>query len=152
MRRSMLLLAVAMSCVAADKPDLTGTWICNLDQSKFGKMAKPQSLILKVERKGEVLHAVQTKDDGQGGRAEEGDWFLDGKVHPVDPKAADPNKMTTMSKWQGNTLLAERKSSDGTFDEKIRLTLSSDNKKATEHITVKAPTGGGDSTLVWEKK
>ena len=150
----VLLVAASVIAVAAPdsgKPDFTGNWTLNTAKSSFGKMPKPQTMMLKAERKGEVLHSTQTTDDGQGPKSVEGDWFLDGKQHPVDP-TAQGNKQTQMSRWQGNTLIAERRSEDGGYQETIRMTLSSDGKTATERVTVKSPNGNNSSTLIWERK
>jgi len=154
--RNILVVAIALGSAAwaADtdgKPDFTGDWTLNVGKSNFGKMPKPQAMTLKAARKGEVLHSVQTTDDGQGPKSVEGDWFLDAKQHPVDP-SAQGNKQTQMSRWQGNTLVAERRSDDGSYLEAIRMTLSGDGKTATEHISVKSPNGNNSSTLVWERK
>jgi len=155
MTRSVAVFVLASGLVAwgaeSGKPDFTGNWTLNIGKSNFGKMPKPQIMTLKAERKGEVLHSTQTTDDGQGPKSVEGDWFLDGKQHPVDP-TAQGNKQTQMSRWQGNVLVAERKSEDGSYRETIRMNLSGDGKTATEHIMVKSPNGSNRSTLVWERK
>ncbi len=150
----VVLVAFGSACWAADmngKPDFTGNWNLNVGKSSFGKMPKPQSMTLKAARKGEVLHSVQTTDDGQGPKSAEGDWFLDAKQHPVDP-SAQGNKQMQMSRWQGNTLVAERHSEDGSYRETIRMTLSGDGKTATERVSVKSPNGSNSSTLIWDRK
>ncbi len=154
--RSVLVVAIALGSAAwaADtngKPDFTGYWTLNVGKSSFGKMPKPQGMTLKAERKGQVLHSVQTTDDGQGPKSVEGDWFLDAKQHPVDP-SAQGNKQTQMSRWQGKILVAERRSEDGSYRETIRMMLSGDGKTATEKIAVNSPNGSNSSTLVWERK
>jgi hypothetical protein len=60
--------------------------------------------------------------------------------------------MISMSKWDGNTLVAERKSKDGSYDETIRLTVSSDGKTVTENIAVKDPNGSDKRKLIWQRK
>lgn len=149
----VMLFAAGLTAAAPDsgKPDFTGNWTLNIGKSNFGKSPKPQSMALKAARKGEVLHSVQTTDDGQGPKSVEGDWFLDGKQHPVDP-SAQGNKQTQMSRWQGNAIVAERKSEDGSYKETIRMTLSGDGKTATEKIYVKSPNGNNTSNLIWERK
>ena len=154
MRKLLVLMALGSAAFAADtngKPDFTGDWTLNVAKSSFGKMPKPQGMTLKAAHKGEVLHSVQTTDDGQGPKSVEGDWFLDAKQHPVDP-SAQGNKQTQMSRWQGNTLIAERRSEDGSYRETIRMTLSGDGKTATEHVDVKSPNGNNVSTLIWNRK
>jgi len=147
----VLLVGSLMMVLAADQPDFTGNWTLNVGRSKFGKMPKPQSMTLTAAKKGEVLHSVQTTEDGQGKRSVEGDWFLDGKQHPVDP-AATTNKQTQMSKWDGMTLVSERRGADGSYLETIHMMLSGDGKTATERVNVKSPNGNNTSTLIWERK
>lgn len=131
------------------KPDITGTWELNVPKSNFGKMPAPVRMSLKAARQGAALHAVQTTYDASGGPdAVEGDWYLDGRERPL----GSDGKMVSMSKWEGNTLVSERKSKDGSYDEMIRLTLSSDGKTATERIQLKSPNGNNSSTMVWERK
>ncbi len=134
------------------KPDFTGTWTLNLPKSNFGKTPKPVGMTLVAAKKGDVLHSTQKIEDGQGLKSTEGDWFLDGKQHPADPTAQAGNKQTQMSRWQGNTIYAERKSEDGSYREQIRMTLSGDGKTATEKIYVKSPNGNNSSTLIWDRK
>ena len=150
---ALLIACFACPSLADDKPDVTGTWVCNMGKSKVGKMPKIDGMTLKVTRNGEVLHSVQSFEDGTGGGGKniEGDWFMDGKVHPVDPNAT-VNKMTSMSKWEGNTLVAQRRSEDGSFVEDIRIVFSNGNKTATERVSTKSPNGNNASTLVWERK
>ncbi len=154
MRHALFLLTVLTAglSAAADKPDFTGNWVCNMGKSKLGKMPKVQSMALTVVHKGEVFHSVQTIDDGNGPKSVESDWFMDGKRHPITGAGNSADKMTNMSRWDGNTLVAERRSEDSTYDEKIRITFSADRKTATEHVDLKSPNGNSSSTLVWEKK
>jgi hypothetical protein len=147
-KTAVFLAFFACSLFAADMPDVTGTWVCDVKQSKMGKTPPVQSMTLQVDRKtGDVLHSVQTIEDTQGSRTFESDWFMDGKVHPMEA-----SKMTTMSKWDGNALVAERKMDDGSYSESIHITFSPDGKTATEHITSKSPNGNNSRTLVWHKK
>ena len=143
---SLLFAGLAVVCAQESKPDFTGTWVLKVEKSHFGSMPKPLGMKLVATRNGESVHAVETTESEQGGPTNtEGDWFLDGQQHPA-------GKMTQMSKWEGNTLYAEKKSADGSYREVIRMTLSPDGKTATEKISVKSPNGQNTSTLVWEKQ
>ncbi len=134
---------------ADGKPNFSGNWELNVSKSKFGKSPKPTRMTLQAVRHGEVLHAVQTTYDQAGGpNAVEGDWFLDAKEHPLGSDGA----MTSMSKWDGKTLVSERKSKDNSYDEVIHLTLSADGRTATEEIKLKSPNGNNTSTLVWDRR
>jgi hypothetical protein len=106
-------------------------------------------MTLDAEHKGGVLHASQTASDAQGGQqTTEGTWYEDGKEHPMEQFG--PGKSIT--KWNGSTLVNDKRSNDGQYQEHITLTLSRDGKTATEKIHVKNPNGENDSTLIWERK
>ena len=147
-----LTLSIAFSAFlacAASTSDLSGNWQLNLRKSKLSKeMGKPDSMSLVVAPKGAGYHSVQTTVDGMVGSASiEGDWYLDGQYHPIGE-----SKMTQMSKWDGKVLYAEKKASDGSTMEIIRLTISPDGKTATEQVSSKSPSGTVNTTLVWDKK
>jgi hypothetical protein len=154
---AMLVLAVCIGVWAAGrdqgnsgKSDLAGRWELDISRSSLGKMKRPTRMTLEAMHHSDTLHAIQTSyfDQAGGPDTVEGDWFLDGKEHPLN----SDGQMISMSKWDGNTLVAERKSRDGSFDETIRLTVSSDGKTATENIAVKDPNGSDKRKLVWQKK
>ena len=134
---------------ASGKPDFSGRWELDISHSSFGKMKPPTRMTLEAIHHGDTLHATQTSYDQAGGPdAVEGDWFLDGKEHPL----GSGGQIVSVSKWDGNTLISERKSKDNSYDETIRLTLSADGKTATENISVKDPNGSDKRKLVWQKK
>ncbi len=131
------------------KPDFTGHWELDVPQSKFGKMPVPTRMTLDESRRGEALHAVQATYNQAGGPDTiEGDWYLDGKERPI----GSDGKMFSISRWDGNTLVSERKSHDKSYDEVIRLKLSGDGKTATEEIKLSGPNGGNSSTLIWRRR
>ncbi len=161
MKRNRLMLAVLVLVVSlgvwaagrdtgpAGKPDFAGRWELDTSHSSFGKMNRPTRMTLEAIHHGDTLHAIQTSYNQAGGPdAVEGDWFLDGKEHPL----GFDGQMVSVSKWDGNTLSAERKSKDNSYLEAIRLTLSSDGKTSTEDITVKDPNGSDRRKLIWQKK
>ena len=141
-----LFLLIFLPALAQDHPDFSGTWVLDMNRSHFGNMPKPVGMKLIATKQGDAVHSVETTDTAQGGPATaEGDWFLDGKFHPA-------GKMSQMSKWEGSTLYAEKKSDDGSYREVIRMTLSPDGKTATEKINVKSPNGNNSSTLIWTRQ
>lgn len=144
----LLTLACLGIAIAGDgKPDFSGNWTLNLDKSKFGKAEKPNGMTLKVTRDGDVTHAVQTINTQGGPVDSESNWVLDGKEH--DTNAPAPGKLLT--RWEGNTLYSERRTNDGSFDEKIWLAMSSDGKTVTEKVVTKSTEGTNVSNLVWER-
>jgi hypothetical protein len=140
-------LGFAGHALADDHPDFSGHWILNLDHSKFGKMPKPTGMTLVATNDGDTMHSVQTMDSQGGPVTTESDWIADGKEHDA-PRA---NGGKTVTRWEGNTLYSERRSSDGMFQEKIWLTLSKDGKTATEKVWARGPEGANLRTLVWQR-
>ncbi len=149
-RFALIFSVLASFCWAAEdkKPDFTGNWELNVAKSSFGNMPKPTRMTVKCDLKGDVLHASQTTYDQQGNRTVEGDWFLDGKEHPL----AEFGGGKSVTKWSGSTLFNEKRSNDGQYLQTGRLSLSRDGKVATEKIHIKNPNGTNDSTLVWDRK
>jgi hypothetical protein len=112
----LLVLTIACAGLALcansgdGKPDFSGNWILKLDKSNFGKSHKPDGMTLKVTRNGDTMHAVQTTQTPGGPMDFEGDWILDGKEHDLT-NSTTTGKVTT--RWEGNTLVSERRAGDG---------------------------------------
>ena len=140
-------LGFAARVIADTHPDFSGHWFLNLDKSKFGKMPKPTGMTLVATTAGDSLHAVQSMDSQGGPVTTESDWTPDGQEY--DASGANGGK--TVTKWQGNILYNERRSSDGMFEEKIWLTLSKDGHTATEKVWSKGPEGANLRTLMWQR-
>ena len=147
-RRSALFLVAALTLVGAETPDLSGKWELNTKASTFPKGESSLGMTLVVVRAGSGFHSKLTTIGGtQGDSVTEGDWFLDGKYHMIPA-----TRFIQMSKWDGSTLIAENKSPNGTFEEHIKLTVSTDGKRVTEHRDVKNERGSSSSTLIWDRK
>jgi len=148
MKRFVLLLVAIFSISAAGHPDLAGKWQLNMAKSKFSqKNFNADSMKLEVIADGEGYRSKLTTSDGQsGGTVTEGHWFLDGQYHPVPG-----TRWSEMSKWEGNVLVAEKKSAEDSYDERMRLSVSPDGKQVTEELTVKNTNGTNSSKLVWDR-
>lgn len=140
-------LGFAPHSLAEQHPDFSGHWILNLDRSHFGKMPKPNGMTLTATSSGDTMHAVQTMDSPVGPVTTESNWIADGKPH----EAPGANGGTTVTRWEGNILYSERKSSDGLYQEKVWLTLSEDGKTATEKVWTRGPEGANLRTLIWQR-
>ena len=135
--------------VAADHPDLSGTWVLNTEKSTLSqKNFNPTGMKLEVTRQGAGFHSRLTTVDGgeSGGTVTEGDWYLDGQYHLIPG-----TRWMQMSKWEGNVLVADKKSAENSYYEHMRLTVSSDGKRVTENLSVKNFNGTNSSTLVWDR-
>lgn len=142
-----LLVAFALLAYAA-QPDFTGKWELAVDKSDFGNQPKPTSMTLESTMQGGVMHAVQNVSTEEGDRRTEYEWYLDGKRHPTDKPVAG----YSLTRWEGNVLVSERQSDDGSYKETIRMTLSRDGKTAVEEIETKNPNGSNREKLVWRKQ
>ncbi len=148
-RIAVFLLLSAVSANAQKKPDFSGNWELNVEKSNFGKATKPTRMSLKQENRGDYLHATQTTSTADGGQTTtEGDWFLDGKQHPLEQFGPG----ASVTHWEGNTLVNERRSNDGNYRESTRISMSADGMTATEKLYVKNPNGENRSVLIWERK
>jgi hypothetical protein len=138
------------SLLAADHqshPDFSGHWELVKEKSDFGKMEKPVGMTLVSEKRDGYLHSVQTTQTPQGDQSSEGDWYLDGKSHKYDKPA--PGSSTT--RWEGNTLVNERKSDDGQYREVTRLSMQSNGQEAVETVQTHNPNGDNRLKLVWRR-
>ena len=148
MRRPALFLVAALTLVAADHPDLSGNWVLNTEKSTFSqKNFNPDGMKLEVARQGDGFHSKLTTMDGNsGGTVTEGDWYLDGQYHPISG-----TRWSQMSKWESNVLVADKKSAEDSYDEQMRLSVSTDGKRVTENLSVKNSNGTNASTLIWDR-
>jgi hypothetical protein len=142
------ILAILAFLAYGAQPDFTGKWELVLDKSDFGNQPKPARMTLESTVQGGVMHAVQNVSTGEGDHTTEYDWYLDGKRHRTDK----PVSGFSITRWEGNTLISDRQSDDGSYKETIRMTLSSDRKTATEEIETKNPNGSNHEKLVWRKQ
>ena len=145
----VLILAIAASlAIAANKPDFTGKWKLIVNRSNFGGAEKPVSMTIESTLKSNVMHSVQTEETAQGPQTSEFDWYMDGQRHSTEK----PMRGYSLTRWDNNTLINERRSDDGSYRETIRMTLSSDGKTATEDIQSKGPNGSNHEKLVFERQ
>ena len=143
-----LLSLLAAPAWAADKPDITGTWVLDVSRSNFGNQPPPESMTLNIsEGKKKTLHISQTSTKPHDVRTVETECRTDGNFHPVDGPVAG----SVRCKWQGDMLVSEKELSDGHSKLEMRLTVSPDRATATEQLHVTDSNGSGDSTLVWKR-
>jgi hypothetical protein len=105
-------------------------------------------MTLVSEKRSGYLHSVVTTATPEGERQTESNWYLDGKRH--DEQKPVPGYSIT--KWDGDTLVNERRSNDGHFRETTKLSLNSDGKEATEIVDTHTPSGDNHAKLIWKRK
>ena len=146
----LTLLGLARITVAKDNqshPDFSGRWELVKEKSDFGKMEKPVDMTLVSEKREGYLHSVQTVQTPQGDQSSEGDWYLDGKRHKYDK----PVPGYSITRWEGKTLVNERKSDDGQYSETTKLTMQSNGQEAVETVQTHNSTGDNRLKLVWRR-
>jgi hypothetical protein len=153
LRATAFAILAAAFCAAPvwsqAKPNLTGTWKLNPQKSDFGGDSGPDSLVVKVDHKNDILKYTASGSVNGQDFVEEVEIAIDGKEHPA------PNGMpgTMMMKWDGPAIAFELKMDDGTVLQKGRVQLSSDGKVMTRNVQGKGPDGGDmKRTEVYEKQ
>ena len=112
-----------------------------------GSIAKPARMTVESSVSGGAMHSVQTTYSAQENQSAEFTWYLDGRRHGTDK----PVPGYSLSRWEDNTLVTERKSDDGAYQEVIHMSLSRDGKTATEVIETQNPSGKNKEKLVWRR-
>lgn len=149
MRRGLIILLAAIASAQTPKVEFSGKWKLDLEKSDFGSAPKPIQMTVVSAVQSGVMHGVQTTEsEAEGTETTEYTWYLDGKRHPTDK----PFPGYSITKWDDNTLVNERRSNDGAYRETIRVSLSADGKTATENIESKNPNGSNHEKLVWRKQ
>jgi hypothetical protein len=144
------LALLASPVLAADHPNMSGTWTIDASKSDFGATPVPSDLVLKITVEGQEFRVVQT---GGGG----GDFDLHFNTAGREATNDLPNgtKMTSTHHWEGDTLVGEIKfvTGDGsaiTF--KDRIGYSPDGKVMTLQRAISGPTGDSQMKLVLNRK
>ena len=125
---TIALVLLASHGVAADQPDMNGTWVLDAKSSDFGNTPVPQDLVLKIKVSGPDFHVSQT-----GGPQGQIDlrFNTEGKEVTNDLPGA---KMTSKHHWDAGVLVGDIKitAEDGnTVTFKDRTSFSSDGKVQT---------------------
>lgn len=136
--------------MAADKPDLSGTWTIELDKSDFGMMPPPSKMERKVAHKDPQITINTLQVTPRGERNSETKYTTDGKENEVQLMGR-PAKVT--AKWDGSALVVTTKLAvEGAEVVQVeRWSLSSDGKTLTSEGTLSSPMGENKTKLVFNK-
>lgn len=139
---------LAAPVLAAEHPDMTGTWTLDPVKSDFGQMPSPSDLVFKIKAEGPEFTVNQTG----GGQPEiELRFNTAGKEVKNELPGAH---MTSTHVWDGATLVGQIHiaADDGTTLEfKDRINYSPDGKVMTLKRTISGPMGEGQMTLILNK-
>ena len=128
-------------------PDITGPWTLDIAHSSFGDHPAPEQMTLNITKKGKLLRIAQTSKNPHDERTVENECKTDGNFHPVQ----GPVGGSIRCKWDGSTLITEKKWDDGNQELDMRLIVAPDGHSATEELHMRNTNGAGDSTLVWKR-
>lgn len=132
---TMLTLPVLLPAQAV--PNLSGTWILQIDKSDFGPLPAPQSRTDVIEHQEPRLHIKRTGTGASGPISVELTFAVDGKPHK---NLIGGNELMSTLKWEGAVLVMESTTQTPQGEASIsdRWSLSEDGKTLTQtrNITV----------------
>lgn len=149
-----LALAAALACplvFAADKPDLSGTWVLNVQKSEFGPSPGPDKFIRKIDHKDPEMKMTTTQAFGGQERSSDVVYVIDGKPHNVKAGQAEAEITAT---WKDKALEVKsvRQIQGNEITAVETWTLAEDGKTLTTVSHIKAPMGELDLKFLFEKQ
>ena len=127
-----LLAGVAATLtIAADKPNYSGTWKCDLQNSDFAGAPGPTSLTRTIQHVEPSLILTDDQTGAQGSAKVVRTYKTDGTETTYQSNGSD---VKSAAHWEGNTIVIVGKVNAGGTDIVISgpLTLSPDGKTLTE--------------------
>jgi hypothetical protein len=145
----LALLISSGSALAADKPDFSGVWKINLDDSFFGTAPEPTSYVRKITLKDGSL-VIDDDQETQGQKqAFTRTMTTDGK--PVEQQILGI-KVVCSAQRDGNELVVTSEASEMHLVYHDHMTLSADGKTLTSKLEVSAPQGNAILVVVFNKQ
>ena len=135
---------------AQSVPNLSGTWVLQVDKSNFGEMPAPQSRT-DVWTHQEPRITIKRTVMADAPQVADLVFGVDGKPYK---NTVGANELTSVLKWEGQTLVMVSTISTPQGDVTItdRFTLSADGKTLTQARTFSAGGQETSQTLVLTKK
>ena len=142
----------ACLCVAADKPNFSGTWEMDASKSNFGTGPLPSKLVRTVVQDGDqiTVNTVSTSDQGDIKTASK--FVADGKTETTNTTRFGAAKSTAT--WKGDALeMSTKLEVQGVAITQFESwTLSNDAKVLTSKGSLTAPQGTMATMLVMTKQ
>lgn len=146
-----LYLMAAATLVAAELPSLDGTWVLNLQKSKYPSgMHKPVSSVIEIHHQEPKIAWDGTVTGSAEPHKYKFEGAIDGKEYTAD-QSYGPAK-ATLKRVNDRTFDSTIKSTDGKFTETARTSVSADGKTLTRTATLKSPDKTEKWTEVYERK
>jgi hypothetical protein len=154
--RAFFALSFAIAVATAQVPDLSGTWLLNVQKSTWGKHPKPTSGTVVIEHHEPEFKYSGSVDVENGAETSDGqrNFFfngaIDGKEYPVTGSTGAV-KMT-FRRVSPTTIVSELKASDGAVLETAKTTISADGKRLTRELKARRPDGEVSWTEVYDRR
>jgi hypothetical protein len=134
-------LAVAVPAPAQTAPNLSGTWVLQVDKSDFGPFPAPQSRTDVIDHQEPRITITRTAVTQNGEVRFNLAFAVDGKPHK---NVVNGNELTSTLRWDGPVLVIVSTTSTPQGDVTLtdRWSLSDDGKTLTQARTLEA---GGQS-------
>ena len=132
LRFALLIAAAANLTPAADKPDFSGNWKMDLNQSDFGGSPPPESFSRKIEHAEPSLILTDEQVSGLGNDKAVRKYTTDAKETTYRWMGSE---VKSAADWEGNTIVIIGKVDAGGTEIVVNgtLSLSADGKTLTEN-------------------
>jgi len=141
----LLILASTSILSAGSKPNFSGTWNLNVAKSDLGG-APIDALVVEVEHKEPVFKYV-AKGSANGR------LFLEQELLTTDGKPGqDSHGATVTTKWEGDSLVTQATSGDGSPLYESRISLGTDGKTIIRVFVLKTADGPQTRREMYERQ
>jgi hypothetical protein len=130
---------------------LSGTWVLDVEKSRWNQARKPISLVLTVEHnEPELKYSGRILYVDEESRPFSFQGAVDGKEYRMNRSFGPGN--VVLERENARTFRSTYRSDCGRYTESARTSLSSDGKWLTREIRLETPAGRYNWTEVYERK
>jgi hypothetical protein len=151
LRHAVFALFITAGIAVAEVANMSGTWVLNLERSRFGDNPRPANVVLTVQHNEPALKYSGTVNHPNEGHIIEFqfDGAIDGKPHVIKEDRGD--RQTTFRRVNDRVVESDSKWADG--EEKSRITISNDGRTMERRIEFRDREGKKrDWIEIYEKK
>lgn len=143
----VLLLAATVS--AQQKPNFSGDWSINIIKSDFGAVPAPDVFIRKIVHAEPAITIDEEQSSPIGVQATSRKLTTDGADTTFNASGAT---VRANAKWEGNTLVVVSTVDVASLSYNDRMMLSEDGRTLTSLVRVQSPQGAVDVKVVFDRK
>jgi hypothetical protein len=145
------LVILSMGASAAQVPDLSGTWRLDVGKSSWGRKAKPESVLVRVEHSEPHIRYSGTSTDPNGEeRIFNFDGVVDGRERPAN-SAFGPAKVV-LKRISPFSITSILQTNDGQYRETATTTISRDGQRLTRRLRERGPDRNASWTEVYARQ